>query len=106
VGIDFTTMDGYVGVSAGGFICAGLANGMTPRQMCTAFIENEGGGDDPIHPVIFVHPAWDEYAARLKMLPKLVAQAAWHDAPRGRLGGVLRRLGGVLDELEASMAAG
>ena len=30
---------------------------MTPRQMCTAFIENEGGDDDLIHPSIFVHPA-------------------------------------------------
>ena len=68
-GIDFTQMDGYVGISAGGFICAGLANGMTPRQMCTAFIENEGGDDDLIHPSIFVHPAWSEYAVRLKMLP-------------------------------------
>jgi len=64
-GVDFTRMDGYVGISAGGFIGAGLANGMTPRQMCGAFIENEGGDDDLIHPSIFVHPAWDEYGARL-----------------------------------------
>ena len=35
VGVDFTQMDGYVGISAGAFIAAGLANGMTPRQMCT-----------------------------------------------------------------------
>src|SRR5664279_6304682 len=75
VGVDFTRMDAYVGISAGGFIAAGLANGMTPRQMCTAFIENEGGDDDLIHPSIFVHPAWDEYAARLRLLPRLVAQA-------------------------------
>ena len=80
VGVDFTRMDGYVGISAGGFIAAALANGMTPRQMCTAFIENDGGDDDLIHPSIFVHPAWDEYAARLKMLPKLLAQAAWRVA--------------------------
>jgi len=84
VGIDFTHMDGDVGISAGGFIAAGLANGMPPRQMCTAFIENEGGDDDLIHPSIFVYPAWDEYAARLKMLPRLVAQAAWRGVWRGR----------------------
>ncbi len=80
VGIDFTQMDGYVGISAGSFIAAGLANGMTPRQMCTAFIENEGGDDDLIHPSIFVHPAWGEYATRLKMLPGIVAHAAWRVA--------------------------
>ena len=78
IGVDFTAMDGYVGVSAGGFICAGLANGMTARQMCTAFIENNGGDDDLIDPSIFVHPAWDEYATRLAMLPRLVAKVAWH----------------------------
>ena len=35
-GLDFTACDGYIGVSAGGFIAAGLANGMTPRQLCAA----------------------------------------------------------------------
>jgi hypothetical protein len=29
---------------------------------------------------------------------------AWHDAPQDKLGGALRRLGGVLDELESSLA--
>jgi len=76
-GVDFTRMDGYVGVSAGGFICAGLANGMTPRGMCMAFIENVGGADDLIDPAMFVHPAWTEYSARLKMLPATLAQVAW-----------------------------
>ncbi|MEO5686021.1 MAG: patatin-like phospholipase family protein [Burkholderiaceae bacterium] len=97
VGVDFTRMDAYVGISAGGFIAAGLANGMTPRQMCTAFIENEGGDDDLIHPSIFVHPAWGEYGARLKMLPRLVAQAAWRVA-LGTASGVevIERLGRAL----------
>ena len=97
VGVDFTRMDGYVGISAGGFIAAGLANGMTPRQMCTAFIENEGGDDDLIHPSIFVHPAWAEYGMRLKMLPRLVAQAAWRVA-LGTASGVevIERLGRAL----------
>ncbi|MBU4507667.1 MAG: patatin-like phospholipase family protein, partial [Gammaproteobacteria bacterium] len=39
-GIDFNGCDHYVGVSAGGFIAAGLANGLTPRQLCEAFIED------------------------------------------------------------------
>jgi predicted acylesterase/phospholipase RssA len=97
VGIDFTRMDGYVGISAGGFIAAGLANGMTPRQMCTAFIENEGGDDDLIHPSIFVHPAWGEYASRLRRLPALVAESAWRVA-MGTASGVeaIERLGRAL----------
>ena len=37
-GLSFTELDHYVGVSAGGFIAAGLANGMTPRELCAAFI--------------------------------------------------------------------
>src|SRR3954469_5395718 len=80
IGVDFTQMDGYVGISAGGFICAGLANGMTARQMCTAFIENKGGDDDLVDPSVFVHPAWAEYGARLKMLPRLAARVAWQAA--------------------------
>ncbi len=97
IGVDFTRMDGYVGISAGGFIAAGLANGMTPRQMCTAFIENEGGDDDLIHPSIFVHPAWGEYASRLRRLPRLVAESAWRVA-MGTASGVeaIERLGRAL----------
>ena len=37
-GIDFTKLQHYVGVSAGAFIAAGLANGITPRELCAAFI--------------------------------------------------------------------
>ncbi len=83
VGLDFTQVDGWVGVSAGAFIAAGLANGLTPRQMCAGFIENDGGRDDLVHPSIFVQPAWGEYAERLASLPGLVAQAAWHAALGG-----------------------
>jgi len=79
-GVDFTRLDGYVGVSAGGFIAAGLANGLTPRQMCTGFIENDGGRDDLIHPSIFVQPAWGEFAQRLATLPRLLANSAWRVA--------------------------
>ena len=49
-GVDFVALDGYVGVSAGGFLAAGLANGMTPRQMCAAFIEDDAPSGDRIDP--------------------------------------------------------
>jgi predicted acylesterase/phospholipase RssA len=74
-GVDFNDLAGYVGVSAGGFIAATLANGMTPRQLCTSFIENAGPPADVIPPTLFVRPAWGEFARRLAALPRLALQA-------------------------------
>ena len=74
-GIDFNDVEAYVGVSAGGFIAAGLANGMTPRQLCSAFIENDSPDEDLIRPSLFIRPAWGEYLRRIALLPGLVAQA-------------------------------
>lgn len=76
VGLDFNALDGYVGVSSGGLIAAGLANGMTVRQLCAAFIEGAGPRADRIRPTLFIQPAFAEYARRLAALPGLVAQAA------------------------------
>ena len=77
VGLDLNALDGYVGVSAGGFVAAGLANGMTPRQLCDAFIGSDGPRADVIHPTVFFRPALGEYARRLASLPGLVAQAGY-----------------------------
>jgi NTE family protein len=96
-GLDFTDLNAYIGVSAGAFIAAGLANGMTPRRMCAAFIDSDGGDDDLIDPHLFTQPAWREYRRRLRRLPALAAKAAWQllagDEPwintLGRLGGAL-----------------
>ena len=76
-GLSLTRCDGYVGVSAGGFIAAALANGITPRELCRSFIENEGTATDVLHPGSLMRPAWGEFAHRLAMLPSLLAQAAW-----------------------------
>ncbi len=75
--LDLNALDGYVGVSAGSFIAAGLANGMTPRQLCTSFIENVGPRADLIHPNLFFRPALAEYARRVAAAPLLLAQAGW-----------------------------
>ena len=72
-GLDCNDLSGYVGVSAGGFIAAGLANGMTPRQLCRAFIENDGV--DLIRPEQFLRPAWSEFARRGAAVPGLLLQA-------------------------------
>ena len=97
VGLDLNDLAGYVGVSAGGFIAAALANGITPRQLCTSFIENEGPRADIVRPSLFIRPALAEYAHRAAMLPGLVAQAALHDAfERRSVLAALERLGRAL----------
>jgi NTE family protein len=96
-GLDLTGLNAYMGVSAGAFIAAGLANGMTPRQMCAAFIDSDGGADDLIDPALFTRPAWREYRRRLRKLPALAAQAAWAVAAGERPWvNALGQLGGAL----------
>lgn len=84
-GVDFTALDHYVGVSAGGFIAAGLANGLSPRTMCAGFIENTGRAGEVFDPAWLTAPAWREFARRLRRLPALagtaVLQATWQGKP-------------------------
>lgn len=81
-GLDFTRLDHYVGVSAGGFIAAGLANGMSPRELCSAFIEAGDGRGEVFDPSWLMVPAYGEFARRGIMFPGLAASALW----RGTLG--------------------
>ncbi len=75
IGLDLNALDGYVGVSAGSFVAAGLANGMTPRQLCEGFIGNAGPPGDRVDPSLFFRPAWGEVAQRLAALPAHLARA-------------------------------
>lgn len=96
-GLDFTACDGYIGVSAGGFIAAGLANGMTPRQLCAAFIENTAEAPDRIDPAELLQPAWAELGQRLRQLPGLLADGAREVLLEGRSKlATLERLGRAL----------
>lgn len=70
-GLDCTGLQHYVGVSAGGFIAAALANGMRPRELCAAFIENEG--PDRFDPAWLAQPAFGEFLRRAARLPALGA---------------------------------
>ena len=96
-GLELTGCHGYVGVSAGGFVAAGLANGISPRELCRSFIENVGAPGDVFDPTILTRPAWGEYAQRLASLPALAAGAAF-DVAFGfaSRGAVLGRLGRAL----------
>ena len=98
VGMDLRRLHGYVGVSAGGFIAAGLANGISPRELCAAFIESDDSGSvDLFRPSLLMRPAWGEFARRGAALPGLAAQAAWQLAFRRRsLLVALERLGRAL----------
>lgn len=95
-GLDLNTLDGYVGVSAGSFLAAGLANGLTARQLCAAFIDGDPRHPDHVPAGLFTRPAFAEIAGRLAALPRLAGQAAWQ-ALRGRpLLSALEQLAGVL----------
>jgi predicted acylesterase/phospholipase RssA len=94
--LDFNRCEHYIGVSAGGFIAAGLANGLTPHEMCDIFIEDRQHEDD-FDPAWMVRPAWAEFGTRLTRTPALLASALWAWAARGSsLTGALERLGAAL----------
>ncbi|MFN3295127.1 patatin-like phospholipase family protein [Caldimonas sp.] len=96
-GLSLTQCEGYVGVSAGGFIAAGLANGYTPRELCRAFIENLGPAREVFEPSLLVRPAVGEFVQRAAALPGLLGSAAWHYTfGRRSLMGAVERLGRAL----------
>jgi predicted acylesterase/phospholipase RssA len=96
-GIDFTQLDHYVGVSAGAFIAAGLANGIAPRELCASFIENRSHRSDLFDPAWLMVPAHGEFARRALMLPGLAFSALWSATVQGRsLLHSLERLGAAL----------
>ncbi|MDJ0943288.1 MAG: patatin-like phospholipase family protein [Kiloniellales bacterium] len=73
-GLELADCDVYVGVSSGGFITAGLANGLTPQAMYRMFIATEAA-DDPFEPDLLMRPALLEYGRRLANLPELLISA-------------------------------
>lgn len=96
-GLDLADCHAYVGVSAGGFIAAALANGMSPREQCSSFIENEGAAHDIFEPSLLLRPAWGEFARRLASLPRVAARALWVGALQRRSASVtLEQLGRAL----------
>lgn len=72
-GLDLTRLDGYVGVSSGAFLAAGLANRIDTAQMCRIFITGDST-DVQFRPETFLRPAIFEYLRRAVRLPRLAAQ--------------------------------
>ena len=95
-GLDFNAFDHYVGVSAGGFIVAGLANGLTPRQLCETFIDDRPNTEN-FDPAWLMSPAWQEIGERLQRLPGLMGSALWAWGVQGKtLTHAVERLGAAL----------
>ncbi len=70
-GFDFNELDAYVGVSAGSFIAAGLANGLSPAYMYRMFIDSESA-EVPFEPEMLLKPAFGEFGRRAATLPALL----------------------------------
>lgn len=95
-GLDFNGCDHYIGVSAGGFIAAGLVNGITPRQLCESFIEDRLD-DDHFDPAWLMRPAWREFIERAQRVPALMGGALWAWAAQGkRFTNAFERMGAAL----------
>ena len=87
-GLELEALDCYVGVSAGSFLAAALANGIGAEQMYRLFVE---GGESPgaLSPELFMRPAFKEYWRRARVLPPLLARSAWRYARRPLARGTL-----------------
>jgi predicted acylesterase/phospholipase RssA len=75
-GLHWDAAKAYVGVSAGAFVAAGLANHISVREMVRLFIDDDQA--DGFDPSRMLRPHVAELSRRATKLPPLVASAAWH----------------------------
>jgi len=87
-GLDLNELDCYVGVSAGSFLAAALANRIPVDEIYRLFIEN-GRGEGALTPELFMRPAFGEYARRARHIPPLLARSAWRYLTRPFASGTL-----------------
>lgn len=87
-GLDLNELDCYVGVSAGSFLAAALANGIAVDDIYRLFIE-DGRGQGALTPELFMRPAFREYFQRARQVPPLLARSAWRYLTRPFSGGTL-----------------
>ena len=107
-GVDLNDLDMYVGVSAGGIIGAGLANRITPRDMCAMFIEpravtEPGHAIERFDPAVLMRPALQEFGQRLRTVPRLLAQSAWHYLTDRRSQGLIDSFGRLTQAIPAGL---
>jgi NTE family protein len=75
-GLDLNNLFIYVGVSAGAFLCANLANELTTAQMCRAIVSQEPG-EHPFTPETFFTPALGELGKSALKVPGLLGRSLW-----------------------------
>ena len=63
-------------MSSGAFVTAGLANGISPREMHAMLILDRSR-HDPFEPELLLRPAFGEFARRPMRLPELMQAAAF-----------------------------
>lgn len=87
-GLRLHQLDNYVGVSAGAFLAASLANQVTTSQMCRVFL-GAPGAEFTFEPESFLRPAFGELGGRARNTPGalwgLITEAVRHPTRVGRL---------------------
>ena len=73
-GLDLNDIPVTVGVSAGAFLGASLANGITTAQLVRSVV-GEAPAEHPFQPELFLSPAFGEYVRRGLRVPGLIADA-------------------------------
>ena len=86
-GLDLNALQVYVGVSAGAFIAANLANQLSTAQMCRAIVKDEPG-EHPFLPETFLQPAFGELWRSGASLPRLAGETLLEWARNPGDGGV------------------
>jgi predicted acylesterase/phospholipase RssA len=80
-GVDFNDMGVYVGVSAGSFLSAALANGIPVSEIYGLFIEGSEA-EGSLAPEVFMRPAFREYMSRARTVPPLLLHSLWQYAKK------------------------
>lgn len=75
-GLDLNNVPITVGISAGAFVGASLANGVTTAQMVRSVVGEEQT-DQPFRPELFLSPALGEYVRRGLQVPGLLVDAVY-----------------------------
>ncbi len=73
-GIRLDRLDVYVGVSAGAFLAASLANRISTAEMCRIFMSTPDA-EFAFRPERFLRPAYREYMTRARKMPRILLRS-------------------------------
>ncbi|HJV85665.1 MAG TPA: patatin-like phospholipase family protein [Noviherbaspirillum sp.] len=107
-GLDLNDAAIYVGISAGGIVAAGLANGITPHEMCRLFVESDTrhGDEELFKPEILLRPAWEEFGIRVAAFPILLISGLYHYLRRGGKSSIANSLERIKSALPTGILSG